>query len=144
MEIMTEVMGQVSYSEADIISFPDGLYGFEDQKSFILLNIAEVDFPFQWLQSLTDASLSFIVTTPFAFCEAYDFEIPESVVGTLGLEKIEDLAIHTLVVLKEELKESSINLKAPIIINLQNNQGRQIILNEDYPYKYFLFDKKED
>lgn len=144
MQINTEVMGQVTYTEADIIHFSEGLYGFEDQKTFILLNVADVDFPFQWLQSTTDENLSFIITTPFAFCEAYDFEIPDSVAEGLELSSIEDLSIHALVVLKEELKESSLNLKAPIIVNLKNNHAKQVILNEDYPYKFYLFDKKEE
>ncbi len=144
MQINTEVMGQVTYTEADIIHFSEGLYGFEDQKAFILLNVADVDFPFQWLQSVTDESLSFIVTSPFAFFDAYDFEIPDSIAEGLQLEGIENLSIHALVVLKEELKESSLNLKAPIIVNLKNNHAKQVILNEDYPYKFYLFDQKED
>lgn len=143
MQVITELLGEVQYEEQDIIYFEEGLYGFDQQKKFILLDISETDFPFQCLQSIEDENLSFILTNPFAFCETYDFEIGETISENLGLDQIENLAVYSLVVLREELTESTINLKAPIIMNVKNNQAQQIILNEDYPYKYLIFRHKE-
>ena len=34
----------------------------------------------------------------------------------------------------------SINLKAPIIINMSNNRGAQIIVEDDLPVRYKIYD----
>lgn len=37
-------------------------------------------------------------------------------------------------------KNASINLKAPIIINTETNKGCQIIVEDDYPVKYNIYE----
>lgn len=143
MVIETEVFGELNYSEEDIITFSEGIYGFEDCKSFILVSLKETELPFQWLQSTTEAHLSFILTTPFAFHSTYDFEIPEHFIQKLEIESAEDLAVYSLVVLNDTLSESTINLKAPIIINVNKKKACQLILNEEYPYKYHFLKSQE-
>lgn len=143
MVIETEVFGTVDYSAEDIITFEEGIYGFEAYKHFILVSLKETELPFQWLQSTDDPSLSFILTTPFAFHGAYDFEIPDHVTEKLSIESAEELAVYSLVVLNDELADSTINLKAPLIINMSKKRGCQLILIEDYPYKYFFLQSQE-
>lgn len=143
MKIMTEILGEVNYEPSDVIVFAEGLYGFADMKNFIMINIAETELPFQWLQSIDDEHLSFVMTTPFAFHEGYDFEIPDKIIAHLGIESTDDLAVFSLVVLKDEVDESTINLKAPILINIRQKKAVQLILNEDFPYKYKLFKRQE-
>lgn len=143
MVIETEVFGAIDYTEDDIMTFGEGIYGFEDYKHFILVSLKETELPFQWLQSTEEPSLSFILTTPFAFHGAYDFEIPDHVIEKLSIESAEELAVYSLVVLNDELADSTINLKAPLIINMSKKKGCQLILNEDYPYKYFFLQSQE-
>ncbi len=45
------------------------------------------------------------------------------------------------VTVPEDIRQISINLKAPIIINTENNRAVQLILDEDYPVKYKIYDK---
>lgn len=143
MVIETEVFGAIDYTEEDMITFSEGIYGFEDYKQFILVSLKETELPFQWLQSTEEPNLSFILTTPFAFHSAYDFEIPEHVTEKLNIQSAEDLAVYSLVVLHDELTDSTINLKAPLIINMSKKIGCQLILNEDYPYKYHFLQSQE-
>ena len=104
MIIQTEVLGEVKYEASDIIQFEDGIYGFEDKKQFILVGISDTELPFQWLQSLDDEQLSFIVTTPFAFHSEYDFEIPQQVIEQLAIESADDLTVLSFVVLKRYVR----------------------------------------
>ncbi len=134
MEIMTDIFGEVTYEASDIIYFQEGLYGFDEAKRFLLLEILET--PYRSLQSLDIEGLAFTVTTPFAFCEEYEFEISERVVQQIEIESLDDLDIYSTIVLHEPLIESTLNLKAPMIINTKKNLGKQVILNEDYPIKY--------
>lgn len=142
MSLMTEILGEIEYDPEVVIRFEEGLYGFKEFQTFILINVEETELPFQWLQSTQDGELSFFVTSPFAFCETYDFEIPDDITKQMGIENLDDLLILSLVVLNEDLAETSINLKAPLIFNTKLKTGKQIILNEDYPYKYKIFNKE--
>ena len=143
MKLNTPYLGEIAYEKDEIIEFEQGLYGFEDQQKFILINLDDADFPFNWLQSIEDEELSFVLTSPFLFIEDYAFELPDQVAEALDIEEPEDALILSTVVLNEELHESTMNLQAPIVINRNSNKGRQIILEEDYDLKYKFLLKKE-
>ena len=44
-----------------------------------------------------------------------------------------------IMVVKDDFRERTVNLKSPVIINLKNNKAMQIILEDDYPIRYQLF-----
>ena len=143
MKINTPYLGEVEYSKKEIMTFKKGLYGFEEKQEFILINLDDSEFPFNWLQSVNDNQLSFIVTSPFLFVKNYDFEIPDEIVKDLKINTPKEALIFSTVILNEDLEKSTMNLQAPIIINRESNKGRQIILKEDYDIKYkFLLNKE--
>lgn len=141
MKLLTDILGEIEYSEEDVIVFSEGLYGFSNFKKFIIINVAGIELPFQWLQSIEDGTLSFVMTTPFAFCNPYDFVITDTVTEQLKISSPEDVAVNAFVVLSDQLEDSTINLKAPVLINIKSRIGKQVILNEDYPYKYKFFNQ---
>ena len=55
-----------------------------------------------------------------------------SVLSTLDLNELDVLCIVSL---GETFETSTLNLKSPIVLNSKNNQGAQIILNQDLPFK---------
>lgn len=144
MKIVTHFLGEVEFNESDILTFENGLYGFEEKQRFILINLNDPDFPFNWLQSIDDEDLSFILTSPFLFVEDYDFDLPDQVADSLSIEKPQDALILSTVVLGEDLEQSTINLQAPLIINRKSQKGRQIILDEEYSIKHYFLSKKEE
>ena len=40
----------------------------------------------------------------------------------------------------ENIEEMSVNLKAPIVIHVDNRKACQIIVEEDYPVKYKIYE----
>lgn len=142
--VKTDYMGDVEVDEKEIYTFDEGLYGFPDSKRFVFIGGITAEFPFLWMQSLDEAHVVFVATNPFLFKDPYDFELAESVIGALGLNGIEEAAVYTLVVIPEEVKNTTTNLKSPVILNLNNKKGRQVILNEDHPLKYEIFSKAGD
>lgn len=144
MKIDTSYLGEIEFEKDDILTFDEGIYGFGGMREFIFINNPEEDLPFHWLQSIEDQRLSFIVASPFTFVPGYNFEIKDSILEKMELEKPEDLLIYTITVITEEIEEATINLKAPIIINMSNRKSKQIILDEDYPYKYGIFSKPDE
>lgn len=144
MILKTDYLGEVEVDETDIYIFEEGLYGFPDSKRFAFIGLMTPEFPFLWLQSIDDADAVFIATNPFLFKEDYDFELNEATVKALELDDTAETAVYSLVVIPEDVSATTTNLKSPVILNLRTKKGRQVILNEDYPYKYKLFGKTGD
>lgn len=144
MLVKTDYLGDVEVDEQEIYIFEEGLYGFPDSKRFVFIGGITAEFPFLWMQSLDESHAVFVVTNPFLFREVYDFELPDAAIGALELNGIEETAVYTLVVIPQEVKDITTNLKSPIVLNLRNKKGRQVILNEDYPVKHRLFEKAGD
>lgn len=143
LDIMTDYRGKVEYSKNDIITFVNAIYGFEDYSKYILIANEEKELPFHWLQSVEDKGPTFVVTNPFLFIENYEFEIDSNVEEQLLLENIEDTMIYSIVVIPDEVEDITVNLKSPIVINSKLRKAKQVILNEDYPFKHYIFKKGE-
>lgn len=139
MKIDTKYSGEVEVTEENIVDFKTGLPGFEDRKRFVVLDLEGNDV-FKILQDIERPELAFILVNPWDFFEDYEIELD------LGEEKdqVKDLRVFTIVTLEEELKDSTTNLLAPLVLNCEKNQGRQIILN-GFPYttKHKLFLEEE-
>jgi len=142
MKLKTEIFGEIEYTDEDIISFESGLYGFEDKCQFLYIPSTDEQFQFNWLQSIDDAALVFIVTDPFLFVEEYDFEVDDKIIEKLEIETPEDLSILSIVNVDEDVEKTTVNIKAPILINHNTKAGKQVILTDEYPYKYFIFKKE--
>jgi len=143
MKVVNDFLGEVEYTDEDIIVFEDGILGFSSTQKYILVTNPDPVFPFNWLQSVDESDVSFILTNPFLFVSEYDFEIPDSVIEKLDIEDIEDVAIYSMVVIPEEPKQTTINLKSPLIINNRTKHAKQVILEEDFALKYEIFQKEE-
>ncbi|MEK4079038.1 flagellar assembly protein FliW [Solibacillus sp. FSL K6-1126] len=128
MKIQTAYMNDIEINEADIIHFQHGLPGFEEERQFILLSISN-DSIYQVLQSINTKEIAFIVASPFITIKDYNFELDEATVESLQINDEREVAVLGIVTLKETLASSTINLKAPIILNTTNKQAKQVILD---------------
>ena len=98
--------------------------------------------PFRCLQSVEDGSLAFMLLDPFIVRPDYEVEIDDEVAARLSIENNEDIAIFSIVVVPENIKLMSFNLKAPIIINARVKKGTQYIVdNGDYGVRHYLADE---
>lgn len=146
MIITTEHLGNIEYSEQDIINFAHGIPGFENEKKFIIIPAEDIEFPFSYLQSVQSSDLAFIVTDPFLFVEKYDFELSNADAEALKIEseeKLANISVFTIVTIPEDVDKTTINIMAPIVINHETRLGRQVILLEYSDIKYPLFRKIE-
>ena len=66
--------------------------------------------------------------------------VSEELWKPLGDMKQEDTFVLTTVRVPKDIQDMSINLKAPIIINMSNNRGAQIIVEDDLPVRYKIYD----
>lgn len=140
MLLNTRNFGEIQIEEEKILTFPDGIPGFEKLTKYIILQNPDEEIPFHWLQSVEDGDLAFVIVNPFIFRPDYDFEIPQNTIEKLNIQKPEDVHVFSIVIVPEDISKMTANLQAPLIINTNNNTGKQVILdNEDYPRKYYIF-----
>ena len=66
MKFETKYFGTVEVPPDEVITFPNGLFGFEEERSFLLLPFAGSDGNMLCLQSAATPSLAFIAMNPFS------------------------------------------------------------------------------
>ncbi|UTE77310.1 flagellar assembly protein FliW [Rossellomorea sp. KS-H15a] len=139
MKINTKYHGDIDVKSEDVLTFEHGIPGFGDEKQFVLLPLPENEW-FHIMQSVETSQLGFVVTDPFVFFKEYDFELDQASVESLGNPSEKEVQVLSILTVRETLKESTANLQAPIIINLANRRGKQVILNNsDYQTKHLVF-----
>ncbi len=140
MLLKTKHFGEIEINKDQIITFEEGLMGFEDIKQYTIILNPETEVPFHWLQSVDEPNLAFVITNPFLFKKDYTFDIPDKVVEQLSIQDKEDVAVFSIAVVPENIENMTINLRGPVIINSAKQKGKQIILDsENFPLKYNIF-----
>jgi flagellar assembly factor FliW len=127
MEISTVRFGEIEIQETEIITFPQGIPGFEQLQQFVIIK-PNLELPFSFLQSVEDGEVAFIVVSPFVFYPAYEFDISEDTKQELAIKQETDVLVWNIVSIRESLEDATINLLAPIILNSKDLLGKQIIL----------------
>ncbi|MCL0061794.1 flagellar assembly protein FliW [Thermodesulfovibrionales bacterium] len=126
MKINTTRFGEVEVEESKIISFPLGIPGFPQLKRYFLFDYKD---EIKWLHATDDPDIAFVVTDPFNFFPDYSIEIADDVKEFLGIEDITNVVILIMLTINDSGLNA--NLKAPIIINVSNFRGTQVILDTD-------------
>lgn len=141
MELSTKYHGVRKYEESDVIIFKKGIPGFEHLKKFILFKVEENEV-FSILHSIEDEAIGLVVVSPFLYIKDYEFDLDNEKMEELKIEKEEDVMVLNTVTVNSKVSDITVNLKAPIVINIKNKTGEQIILdNPNYDIKHLLFQK---
>ena len=139
MKLVTKYHGIREYSDEDVIAFKKGLPGFKELKKFIIFSL-ESNEGFSILHSIEDIEVGLVLLSPFTITADYEFKIPDTYIKELQIDKIEDVLVLTTVTLSSNVENMTTNLKAPIIINIKEKLGGQLILDNDkYKIKEPLF-----
>ncbi|NLM27968.1 MAG: flagellar assembly protein FliW [Clostridiaceae bacterium] len=142
MQLNTKHFGVIEIDEKEILYFPSGIPGFENVKKFTLLGRQENEAPFFWLQGVDDPALAFVVTDPFAINDDYFVDADDDDIKIIDAKDPERILTLAIVTIPEDITKISVNLKAPILINMDNNKGMQVIMkNETFPVKYYIMEK---
>jgi flagellar assembly factor FliW len=119
--------GTCTYRESEVLHFPWGLPGFGSLRRFIALNL-EGQERFVWLQSLDDPSIALPTADPWQIFEDYEPRLPHYATSSLELRRPEDFATLCVVCVSPGAVEMTMNLLAPIVINLHTRAARQVTL----------------
>jgi flagellar assembly factor FliW len=142
MKLTTRVFGEVDIDESKIISFPNGIIGFPDLKRFTLMYDDEKGSDtIKWLQSVDEPNFAMPVMDPLVVCPDYKPEVDKTLVDDIGELTDSDLLVLVTVTVPHDLKQMTVNLMGPFIINVKDMKAVQTIIdNDDYPVKYPIYD----
>ena len=142
MIIKTRDFGEQTISEDKIINFPHGIFAFEDERRFIMLSpLGDDKYP-AWLQSVDNENLCFIVYAPEQLVENYTITADAESLAAVELGENDEPQYLVLSVVPENYKDTTVNLKSPIIINPDKMLAVQTIVAENYPIKFPIFKKE--
>ena len=146
MKAATRLFGEIEIDESKIITFEDGIIGFPDMKKFTLIFDEEKEGrpSISWLQSMDEPEIAFPVMDPLFICEAYNPSVEDELLKNLGTIKEDNLYVLVTVTVPQDIKELAVNLKAPIVINTDTRKASQIIVEDDLPVRYRIYEILEE
>lgn len=120
----------------DLVSFPQGLPGFEQCRQFAVLSRG-TNGPLQCLHAVDGRRPSFLVINPYAALASFRSVLSES--DRLRLSATDDTPLLWLAIVTIVAGEATVNLRAPIVINPARMIGYQVLPNDSvYPLAYPL------
>ncbi|WP_077369563.1 flagellar assembly protein FliW [Anaerosalibacter sp. Marseille-P3206] len=144
MKLHTSSFGEIEINEEGILTFPEGIPGFEDLKKYIIINNPDEENPFHWLQSVDNGDLAFVIINPFFIKPDYDIVIPQSALEKLKIKDESDVVLYSIVVVPEKIEDMTVNLTGPIVINIKEKLAKQVILEDKrYTTKHYIFKTEE-
>lgn len=141
MKVETRYFGEIEIGEDKIIHFEDGLFGFEQYKDYTIIYDVESEGEpfFSWMQCVTEQSLAFPIVNPLKVDSEYNPVVEDELLARLGEMKEDDLLVFLLATVPQDVKKTSVNMKAPLVINAGTRQGIQIVAeNDNYEIKHYL------
>ena len=143
MLVKTRYFGEVDLTDDKIITLEKGLMGFDEYKRQTILYDCEKEegTNISWFQSVDEPSLALPVINPLIVKEDYNPVVEDELLAGIGEINEENMVILITMTVPADLKEMTVNLKAPIIINADTRKGIQLIVeNQDYEVKYKIYD----
>lgn len=141
MVIQTRIFGEVTISDDKMINFPKGIVGFPELKDFALIHDSDAGEQggIRWLQSVQEPNFAMPVIDPLTVKEDYNPEVNDDLLSTIG--GLDDILVLVTITVPSDLTKMSVNLKAPIIVNVDAKKACQVILEqEEFPVKYMVYD----
>ncbi len=121
MQVNTTRFGTIEVNESELIAFPWGIPGFEELRKYVLLEYK--NGPFQWLQSVDEPTVAFVVCPPDVI--GLEYKIPESKTSLIKLENKADLLVLTIVSFNREKGAMRFHVRSPLIFNASSRIGYQ-------------------
>ena len=125
MKAKTRIFGEIEIADDKIITLEKGMIGFPDLNRFALIFDEEKQKKhnsIMWLQSMDDTDIAFPVMEPLAVREDYKPNVNEAMIAPLG-----------------QLNEENTYILVTVIINMDTHKGVQLIVEDDYPVKYKVY-----
>src|SRR5262249_38539145 len=127
--------GEFEAASSNIVSFPEGLPGFERCRRFVVLRHAEAS-PLVRLHAADGPSATFLAIDPRHILRRYRCILNDADRLRLGVTTSTPLVWLTVITIAQD-EELYVNLRAPIVINPERLMGMQVMPhNTLYPLRH--------
>ena len=140
--VETTRFGQVEVEQDLIMTFPNGVIGFETQTRYAVIS-QNGGGSLRWLQSLDSPALAFPIVEPWEVRPDYSATISDADTQALGIcDEAPALVFSIVTVPPHNPQEMTINLLAPLIVNVVTRFGKQVIVQEqEYTTRHRVVDE---
>jgi flagellar assembly factor FliW len=135
MDVHTTRFGTLSVPPQDELLFPLGLMGLEDCRRWVILTDSE-NSALGWLQSIEHGHIALGIVSPRRFVSDYQLRIDRDDLRVLELTT--DYDAEVAVIASRQDSGLTLNLRAPLVVNVQQRRGCQVVTKDAYPVQYPL------
>lgn len=135
MEVQTTRFGPIHITADDLIRFPEGLPGFADCRDWVLLADGK-NAALAWLQSVERPDVAFAVVSPRRHVAGYRLHVARQELEPLEFDDLQSARV--LAIVGRNSRSITLNLKAPVVLNVDRRLGRQVIANGDWSVQHEL------
>lgn len=125
--VLETVIGQITYAAEDVLYMPEGMYGYEEYKKYILWEDERFS-PFYWFVCIDHPQLMFPLVPTNVVVDDYAPKLPREVSDELKM---------FVVTIGETPDAVTANLRAPLVIITEKRRAKQVILTDtQYPLRH--------
>jgi flagellar assembly factor FliW len=128
-EMNLDKLGRIPIKDDSILTFAEGLFGFETDRRFALVTIDEMK-PFQWLVGVDEPGINLIVVDPYLVDQSYTVTLDSKTLAQVKAKTPEEVVVYAIATAGTG-ESATVNLKAPVLINPAARCGAQIHLHDD-------------
>jgi len=128
MIFKTTRFGDIDVSEDEIITFPNSLLGFDGCYRFTLLPNPGGG-PVQWMQSLEQDNLAFILCDPQSVVADYQLNVKIEELNIIQVQDLSEAVVKVIMRVPPEPHRPTVNLMGPLFINFSKQLGMQYVVN---------------
>jgi len=135
MDVSTSRFGTLTVQSADMLHLEQGLIGLRHCRRWVVLADAQ-NSALGWLQSIDSPEIALGVVSPRRFVADYQLRVARKDLAPLALDDPRDAQVVVIVSRNEE--GLALNLRAPLVINVEARRGRQVIAKDPLPVRLIL------
>ena len=126
--VASDVLGPLTVARAELLQFPQGLYGFPECHTWVLVPTRREGL--FWLQSADDALLAFLLVDPFTHFPGYAVDLSAADLARVGTSEPSEIVVLAVVTVgSRDGAPPTANLQGPVVLNMRARQGFQLVLS---------------
>lgn len=136
MIVASDLLGELTVQQDELITFPTGILGFPACRDFVLIPSEREGL--YWLQSAEHSSFAFLLVDPFLAVEGFTVELSPNDRAELEIESESDVIILAIVTLAPPGRGGcTANLQGPLAFNVRTRRAKQIAVpNSEYGVRW--------
>ncbi|MBI3768962.1 MAG: flagellar assembly protein FliW [Deltaproteobacteria bacterium] len=127
LHVRSRRFGSFEVPCASVLHVPQGLIGFPTLRRYVVLD-HRPGSPFKWLLAMDDPELAFAVANPGELVP--DYQPPLELAARLLDTDPAEIALFVIVTIPPDPTRMTVNLMAPVVVDMRTRRARQIVLDD--------------